>query len=736
MACGICRLEGHNRRTCPQNPSSKNYGKEIVGKSAAAGGGGEELQSGIFVRSQDEATTHGRITSVAGGKRVTAPTVGWEPDSDDKPTGNAVSQQHNGKHLQKTAVVASTNSSSLPSKNGDGGSDFPASQVPPHQHNTRAQTRGARQRLQQDLQKAGLRREDAAGRPLALHEWQLDGVEWLRCQEVGPDRTWYGGILADEMGLGKTLQMLSLMALSPTPTLLLCKVAGKAVWRKEANDWFSPGTFRIIDWHAEKVPLDKLPLNAVVLCTVETMRSDVLRSGGSTSGYGPTSGPGNTSSKLYRPDPSSALLKIEWGRVVVDEAQCLKNADTMSHQAATVLRSRSRWAVTGTPLENKPEDLLSLLKFLRAEPFCNEAWFHEHVRIASDDADERHADILRPMFAATMRRRTKANLGNTLPAKHLATVTVPFSLAEAVLHEDVTAREPAFLTKLLRSRMAGAALMPESALLEDAVDRLRAEGGLSETSPLKDLVSYAGKRDIPLPGVKTEGGDPAKVFQALVSALAWRMADKKKLLTCSSKWRALRDLLENIWRGGHEADFSTPPLYAGDVWQWDTEAKETFAMDTDASTKVVIFSQWPTRAFELAEVMLADMGVRHARIDSHVAEDDREKAISRFQNDLGVKVLLVGLKSGGASINLQVAQVAVLLDAWWNPAVEQQAIDRVHRVGSTHSHNYFFKLVASETGEAGVLDAQARKLGMYQELLASVAADSIIDLPAGPGRRH
>ena len=111
--------------------------------------------------------------------------------------------------------------------------------------------------------------------------------------------------------------------------------------------------------------------------------------------------------------------------------------------------------------------------------------------------------------------------------------------------------------------------------------------------------------------------------------------------------------------------------------------------------------------------------VPHMEWPSHEA---RAREIEAFRTDAEKRVFLVGLKSGGCGINLQVAKVGILLDAWWNPAPERQAIDRVHRKGSTHADNYFFKFVTKNTDECDrVLEKSKEKEANIEDFEKSVA---------------
>jgi SNF2 family DNA or RNA helicase len=103
---------------------------------------------------------------------------------------------------------------------------------------------------------------------------------------------------------------------------------------------------------------------------------------------------------------------------------------------------------------------------------------------------------------------------------------------------------------------------------------------------------------------------------------------------------------------------------------------------------------------------LDEAGVTYEYLDGKTR--DRQQHVERFQNDPDCKLFLVSLKAGGVGLNLTAAEYVFLLDPWWNPAVESQAIDRAHRIGQTHNV-FAYRLIAQGTVEEKVLELQASK---------------------------
>lgn len=140
--------------------------------------------------------------------------------------------------------------------------------------------------------------------------------------------------------------------------------------------------------------------------------------------------------------------------------------------------------------------------------------------------------------------------------------------------------------------------------------------------------------------------------------------------------------------------------------------------DKSPHHKLVIFSQFVSM-LRLVEDMLTDIGVPYVSLTGSTRR--REAVVRSFQEDPKVRVFLVSLKAGGTGLNLTAAEVVYLVDPWWNPAVESQAIDRVHRIGQ-NSNVVAYRLVTPNTVEEKVLELQAAKNSLADGLLDGDAA--------------
>ncbi len=131
--------------------------------------------------------------------------------------------------------------------------------------------------------------------------------------------------------------------------------------------------------------------------------------------------------------------------------------------------------------------------------------------------------------------------------------------------------------------------------------------------------------------------------------------------------------------------------------------------------KALVFSQF-LGMLALIREKLKELGVDYEYFDGSSTVNEREKAIQRFQNDENCRVFLISLKAGGVGLNLTAADYVYIVDPWWNPAVEQQAIDRTHRIGQT-KNIFAYRMICTDTVEDKILKLQERKRSLAREVI-------------------
>ena len=137
--------------------------------------------------------------------------------------------------------------------------------------------------------------------------------------------------------------------------------------------------------------------------------------------------------------------------------------------------------------------------------------------------------------------------------------------------------------------------------------------------------------------------------------------------------------------------------------------------------RILVFSQF-TEMLALIEPELARLGLDYLKLTGET--EHRGDVVREFQEGTA-PVFLISLKAGGVGLNLTAADTVILYDPWWNPAVEQQAIDRAYRIGQGKPV-FVYKLVASGTVEEKMLELQARKSGLADSLLSGVAGSAAL----------
>lgn len=133
--------------------------------------------------------------------------------------------------------------------------------------------------------------------------------------------------------------------------------------------------------------------------------------------------------------------------------------------------------------------------------------------------------------------------------------------------------------------------------------------------------------------------------------------------------------------------------------------------------KAIIFSQF-TSFLDIIESVLDRNRISWVRLDGNMAAQQRTQSLTAFQNNPDVKVFLISLKAGGVGLNLTAANVVYMMDPWWNPAAEDQAVDRAHRHGQTKDVTVV-RFIVKDSVEEGIMELQKRKREMTSTALSS-----------------
>ncbi|SDC54466.1 DEAD/DEAH box helicase [Rhodococcus tukisamuensis] len=262
--------------------------------------------------------------------------------------------------------------------------------------------------LRQFAAAAGTGRElAAAGIRVTLRPYQIHGVTWLRAL-AGEG----GGILADEMGLGKTLQAISLLATraGSGPHLVVCPTSVIGNWRRELGR-FAPDLPVVVHHGASRGLPATVPDAAVVLTSYSVLRTD-----------------------------ADELTAVAWDCVVLDEAQQIKNPTSLAAKAAARLPATVKVAMTGTPVENRLEELWSLLHVTNPAVLGTRARFRQRFATPIESGRSRTAaERLATVVGPYVLRRTKSQVATELPPKQFSTVACTLTDEQTRLYRAAVA---------------------------------------------------------------------------------------------------------------------------------------------------------------------------------------------------------------------------------------------------------------------------------------------------------
>ena len=402
-----------------------------------------------------------------------------------------------------------------------------------------------------------------------LRPYQLEGLTWLNL-------LWdvhVGGILADDMGLGKTVQMLALLQhrwvnqphTTPQTVLVICPKSVQSHWLAQVTNL---------------VP--RLPCHILHSRDVSAGESQPTQHQLLLASYG-----------LIR-HHIEALSTWRFDLLVLDEAQMIKNELSQTTQAIKRLSATQRFALTGTPIENRFEELVSIFSFLNP---------HAPLSLsAASSTPEAVRDLVQRALHPFVLRRLKEDVLTDLPPKQVEKITLPMTPDQGRLYQELL-----------------------------AVYR-------------NEIVKHQAAHDLPT--------ETDKAF-----------------------------FLEGLLRLRQVA--THPQQLLGDKFQHCSSNKLIYLSKhipvlIEKGHRIVVFSQFLGTLRGLSEVM-RELNIRYSYVDGETI--DREREMDIFQSNTAIKVLLISLRVGGVGIDLTHTDVCILVDPWWNEAVEQQAIDRLHRFG-------------------------------------------------------
>ena len=515
------------------------------------------------------------------------------------------------------------------------------------------------------------------GMRATLRPYQLEGYRWLDfLRQAG-----LGGVLADDMGLGKTVQVLAAVqrlieqreeaqGSEPAssggpgepegtgPVLVIAPTSVVGSWVEQAER-FCPG-LRVRAVRRTAAKREETLAQIAEGCDVVVTSYTIAR--------------------LCEEE----FIAQDWAWVVCDEAQFVKNHTSATYKAVRRLRSPSTIAITGTPLENSLMDLWALMSIAAPGLLPDPERFGQVYSKPIDRGDTEALGRLRRRMRPFLLRRTKEQVAADLPAKTEQVLAVELGAKHRKAYDQRLARERQRILGLLEEDTAQSRFIALKALTtlrqmaldpalvdgEDGAEPETAESGSGgEAGEAAGGTGGSGKR--------AARGKGAKGKAAGAPAAGRRGPGRRP--SPSAKVEVLVEHLGPILSEGHRA---------------------------------LVFSQF-TRYLSGVREHLEATGVRTAYMDG--STPDRQKVIDAFRAG-GADVFLISLKAGGFGLTLTEADYVFLLDPWWNPQAEEQAVDRTHRIGQDKPV-MVYRLVSADTIEEKVMALKEKKAELFARVV-------------------
>lgn len=450
-----------------------------------------------------------------------------------------------------------------------------------------------------------------------LRDYQVTGVKWL----YNIDKSGFGGILADEMGLGKSIQTLYYIKqllkdnkdnkfLIVVPTSLVYN------WENEILKFDSSLSYEIINGTKKnRINLINNNNKSILITTYGLLREDI-----------------------------DEYENYYFKTVIIDEAQNIKNPTANTTRALKRLKSDTKIALTGTPIENSIIELWSIFDFIMPGFLSNLTKFKSKYQIKDfDETSLMMLENLNKIITPFILRRKKKDVIKDLPEKLINNIYIDLNKHQ----KEIYVNELAKVNKEINESLKSTGFEKSKFMILKLLTRLR---------------------QIAI--------DPSIIFDNYDYG--------------SSKIDTLIDVIEESISNNH---------------------------------KILIFTSFKS-ALNIVKNRLEENNISSYVIDGSVNSKDRMNLVNKFNID-DTNVFLIMLKSGGTGLNLTSASVVIHLDLWWNPQAENQATDRVHRIGQEKVVEVV-KLITKGTIEEKILELQDKKKLLNDKLIDSKELDSNI----------
>ncbi|KAK8090377.1 hypothetical protein PG997_005338, partial [Apiospora hydei] len=565
-----------------------------------------------------------------------------------------------------------------------------------------------------------------------------------------------GGIVADPMGLGKTLTMISLVAtdlerdepstsfpkesmnenVQIAATLIIVPPPLIGTWEHELKTHVTYGAMRHIRHHGKDRigGLCELESVHVVLTTYHTVSAEW---------------------KTDERKRDSALFSVKWHRIIIDEAHFIRNVKSRMARAVCALDANARWAVTGTPIQNRLSDFAALLQFIRVHPYNDLRRFDADIANLWKSGEETEAvDRLKRLSKYLLLRRPKDTI--ELPARHDLNCAVEFTRDEKTiyekmrmqtitkldeaLHDDSGSYKPGSYMNVLQ-QIEALRLFCNLGLQFQARHTQRGTSSpMGEVTPdnwsLRAQKAFRAQRDMQTM-VCLQCDSVLEIAETLLEEdTSPQMAHFSSCLrfacaSCTSKLNGHN----RPFQCGHQPSCASALVSLSSAEFDDSLTLDGFDIDHASETlsskvqtlvsdlrsrpadeKCIVFSTWRL-TLDMVQKGLNEAGISCVRFDGKVPQKDRQPIVERFKTDPTLRVMLLTLSCGAVGLTLTVANRAYLMEPHWNPTLEDQALARIHRLGQTKEVTTI-RLYIRDSFEEKVMELQESKRSLAGVLLS------------------
>ncbi|KZV17715.1 hypothetical protein F511_01524 [Dorcoceras hygrometricum] len=469
----------------------------------------------------------------------------------------------------------------------------------------------------------------------------------------------------------------------------------------------------------------------------------------------------------------SVLHNFHWDRIILDEAHYIKDRRSNTTRAILALQSSYKWALSGTPLQNRVGELYSLVRFLQIVPysyyFCKDCdcrcldysttvdcpgcahrnvrhfcWWNKYISSPIQDSGNmgRGRDAMlvlkhKILKSIVLRRTKKGRAADlALPPRIVTLRRDSLDVVEEDYYNALYSESQA----QFNIYMEAGTVLNNYAHIFDLLTRLRQALDFSHLLATLQAVNHPYLVEYSLSSMEKKGKtvgasnadqcnlcqdsaeDPVVTscahvfcksclidFAASMEHNSCPSCSKPLTVDFTSKKDAKEQNRTTIEGFRPSSILNRIKL---DDFQTSTKIDALreeirFMVERDGSAKGIVFSQF-TSFLDLVHYALIKSGVSCVKLDGSMTMGARDAAITKFTEDTDCRIFLMSLKAGGVALNLTVASHVFLMDPWWNPAVERQAQDRIHRIGQ-YKPIRIVRFVIENTIEERILKLQEKK---------------------------